>query len=218
MANLRILIADDHELIRRGVRNLISFREDWKIVGEACDGVDAVEKTCALKPDVAILDFSMPKLDGPGAAAKIAELSPETSVVVLTMYESEQIIREALRSGAKGFVSKTDADSDLVEAVEAVSQKRRFFTRRASDLVLEGFLANGSVSVQRKDDTVKLTTREREIMSLLADGITSKQIASKLKISVRTVESHRIHINRKLGFGSIAELVRYAIRQGIVAT
>jgi DNA-binding NarL/FixJ family response regulator len=214
MPDLRILIADDHELIRRGVRNLISLRSGWMVVGEACNGADAVEQAESLRPDVAIIDFSMPKLDGPAAASQIAQVSPDTSVVVLTMHDSNHVIREVLRSGAKGLVLKTDADQDLIEAVEAVAQKRHFFTKRVADVVLEGYLT-GRVA-HAKEEKVKLTTREREILSLLADGVASKQIALKLNISVRTVESHRIHINRKLGLGSIAELVRYAIRHGIV--
>ncbi len=218
MRDLRILIADDHELIRRGVRNLISTRDGWQIVGEASDGADALEKTCRIKPDVAIIDFSMPKLDGSATAAEIARLAPRTSVIVLTMHDSDHVIREVLRSGAKGFVLKSDADNDLIEAVEAVAQNRLFFTKRVADVVLDGYLTGRTAIVHAKEDKAKLTSREREILSLLADGITSKQIAGKLKISVRTVESHRIHINRKLGFGSIAELVRYAIRHGIVTT
>jgi DNA-binding NarL/FixJ family response regulator len=213
MPDLRILIADDHELIRRGVRNLISLRGGWQVVGEACNGADAVAQAESLRPDVAIIDFSMPKLDGPAAASQIAQVSPDTSVVVLTMHDSNHVIREVLRSGAKGLVLKTDADQDLIEAVEAVAQKRHFFTKRVADVVLEGYLTGRAVA---KEEKVKLTTREREILSLLADGVASKQIALQLNISVRTVESHRIHINRKLGFGSIAELVRYAIRHGIV--
>lgn len=214
MPDLRILIADDHELIRRGVRNLISLRGGWTVVGEACNGADAVEQAQSLKPDVAIIDFSMPELDGPAAAFQITQVSPATSVIVLTMHDSNHVIREVLRSGAKGFVLKTDADQDLIEAVEAVAQKRHFFTKRVADVVLEGYLTGRNAN--DKAEKVKLTTREREILSLLADGVSSKQIALKLNISVRTVESHRIHINRKLGFGSIAELVRYAIRHGIV--
>jgi DNA-binding NarL/FixJ family response regulator len=214
MPDLRILIADDHELIRRGVRNLISLRGGWTVVGEACNGADAVEQAQSLKPDVAIIDFSMPELDGPAAAFQITQVSPATSVIVLTMHDSNHVIREVLRSGAKGFVLKTDADQDLIEAVEAVAQKRHFFTKRVADVVLEGYLTGRNAN--DKEEKVKLTTREREILSLLADGVSSKQIALKLNISVRTVESHRIHINRKLGFGSIAELVRYAIRHGIV--
>jgi len=218
MSDLRILIADDHELIRRGVRNLIALREGWEVVGEACNGVDAVAKAHHLRPDVAIIDFSMPKMDGPAAASQIAQLSPNTSVVVLTMHDSDHVIRDVLRSGARGFVLKTDADQDLIEAVEAVSQKRHFFAKRVADVVLEGYLTGRMSLAQSRDDKEKLTAREREIVCLLADGVSSKQIATRLNISVRTVESHRIHINRKLGFGSVAELVRYAIRHGMVST
>ncbi len=217
MSDLRILIADDHELIRRGVRNLIALREGWQVVGEACNGSDAIEKARHLKPDVAIIDFSMPKLDGPAAAAQITQISPDTSVVVLTMHDSDHVIRDVLRSGARGFVLKTDADQDLITAVEAVSQKRHFFAKRVTDLVLEGYLTGRTSLIHSREDKEKLTPREREILCLLADGISSKQVATKLNISVRTVESHRIHINRKLGFGSIADLVRYAIRHGMIS-
>jgi DNA-binding NarL/FixJ family response regulator len=216
MTDLRILIADDHELIRRGVRNLISLRRGWEIVGEACNGADAVEQVHKLKPDVAIIDYSMPKLDGPAAASQIALVSPKTAVVVLTMHDSDHVIREVLRSGAKGFVLKTDADANLIEAVEAVAQNRHFFTKRVVDMVMEGYLTRHTVPTQKKDDMTPLSPREQEVLCLLADGITSKQVAAQLKISVRTVESHRININRKLGFGSIADLVRYAIRHGMV--
>lgn len=217
MGDLRILIADDHELIRRGVRNLISLRVGWKIVGEACNGVDAVEKAHNLRPDVVIIDYSMPKLDGPAAASQIAQVSPKTAVVVLTMHDSDHVIREVLRSGARGFVLKTDADKNLIEAVEAVAQNRHFFTKRAVDMVMEGYLTRRTVPTQKKEDKALLSPREQEVVCLLANGITSKQVAAKLRISVRTVESHRININRKLGFGSIADLVRYAIRHGMVA-
>lgn len=218
MHNLRILIADDHDLIRRGLRGLLKARPEWEVVDEACNGAEALEKAERLKPDVAILDFSMPLMEGPTAAAKMKDLSPETAVVVLTMHDSEQVIREVLSSGAKGYVLKSDADQDLVAAVEAVSQKRHFFTSRVAHLLLDGFLAEPASDARGKKDQVQLTVREREVLALLADGVTSKQIAAKLNISVRTVESHRIHINRKLNFGSIADLVRYAIKHGMVAS
>jgi DNA-binding NarL/FixJ family response regulator len=217
LSDLRILIADDHELIRRGVRNLISSRGGWRVVGEACNGAEAVEMAQSVRPDVAIIDFSMPKLDGPAAAAKIAQLSPNTAVVVLTMHDSDHVVREVLRSGAKGFVLKSDADHDLIHALEAVAQQRHFFTRRVTDMVLGGYLTTQKAPAERCADKTQLTVREREVLCMLADGVTSKQIAAKLNISVRTVESHRIRINRKLGFSSVAELVRYAIRHGLVS-
>jgi DNA-binding NarL/FixJ family response regulator len=217
MDQLRVLIADDHDLIRRGVRDLLTARSGWEVVGEACNGADAVQKAVSLRPDVAILDFSMPELNGPAAAAQIAEKVPQTGVVVLTMHDSEQVMREVLQAGARGLVLKSDADRDLLEAVEAVAKKRHFFTTRLSDLVLGGYLAGTSTKHKEKSKVARLTERECEVMRLLVDGMSSKEAATRLQISIRTVESHRINISRKLGFNSIAKLVHYAIRHGIVA-
>jgi DNA-binding NarL/FixJ family response regulator len=217
MDELRVLIADDHDLIRRGVRDLLAARSGWQVVGEACSGTDAVRKAVSLRPDVAILDFSMPELNGPGAAAQIAEKVPETSVVVLTMHDSELVMREVLQSGARGLVLKSDADRDLLEAVDAVARKRHFFTARLSELVLGGYLAGPAAKDKVKSKVAQLTERECEVVRLLADGMSSKEAATRLQISTRTVESHRINISRKLGFNSIAKLVHYAIRHGIVA-
>ena len=217
MDQLRVLIADDHDLIRRGVRDLLAARSGWQVVGEACNGTDAVRKAVSLRPDIAILDFSMPELNGPGAAAQIAEKVPETGVVVLTMHDSEQVMREVLQAGARGLVLKSDADRDLLEAVEAVAKKRHFFTTRLSELVLGGYLAGTATKEKEKKKVAQLTERECEVMRLLAVGMSSKEAATRLRISIRTVESHRINISRKLGFNSIAKLVHYAIRHGIVA-
>jgi DNA-binding NarL/FixJ family response regulator len=217
MDELRVLIADDHDLIRRGVRDLLAARSGWQVVAEANNGADAVRKAVSLRPDVAILDFSMPELNGPGAAAQIAEKVPETAVVVLTMHDSEHVMREVLQAGARGLVLKSDADRDLLEAVEAVARKRHFFTTRMSELVLGGYLARSVTKEKPKNKVAQLTERECEVMRLLADGMTSKEAATRLQISIRTVESHRINISRKLGFNSIAKLVHYAIRHGIVA-
>ena len=217
MDQLRVLIADDHDLIRRGVRELLAARSEWQVVGEARNGTDAVRRAVSLKPDIAILDFSMPELNGPEAAAQIAEKVPETGVVVLTMHDSEQVMREVLQSGARGLVLKSDADRDLLEAVEAVAKKRHFFTTRLSELVLGGYLAGTATKEKEKKNVAQLTERECEVMRLLADGMSSKEAATRLQISIRTVESHRINISRKLGFNSIAKLVHYAIRHGIVA-
>ena len=216
MDELRVLIADDHDLVRRGVRDLLATRNGWQVVGEACNGADAVRQAVALRPDIAILDFSMPELNGPGAAAQIAEKVPEAGVVVLTMHDSEQVMREVLQAGARGLVLKSDADRDLLEAVEAVSKKRHFFTARMSEMVLGGYLA-GTTTAKTKTKVAQLTERECEVIRLLVDGMSSKEAATRLQISIRTVESHRININRKLGFTSIANLVRYAIHHGIVA-
>ncbi len=217
MAELRILIADDHQLIRRGLRDLLATRSGWQVVGEASNGLDAVEMAVSLRPDIAILDFSMPGLNGPGAAAFISSQVPDTGVIVLTMHDSESVIREALRAGARGFVLKSDADRDLLVAVEAVAENRHFFAARVSQLITD-YLRGGKASVEKsKRSAAQLTEREHEVMRLLADGMTSKEVASLLQISIRTVESHRINMSRKLGFNSVADLVRYAIRNGIAA-
>jgi DNA-binding NarL/FixJ family response regulator len=218
MDELRVLIADDHDLIRRGVRDLLRTRTGWKVVGEASNGADAVREAVRLRPDIAILDFSMPELNGPGAAAEIAEKVPETGIIVLTVHDSEQAMREVLQAGARGLVLKSDADRDLLEAVEAVARKRHFFPARLSELVLDRYLADSPApKVKVKSKGTQLTERECEVMRLLADGLSSKEAATRLQISIRTVESHRINISRKLGFNSIAKLVHYAIRHGIVA-
>jgi DNA-binding NarL/FixJ family response regulator len=216
MAKLKILIADDHDLIRRGLRGLLATRSEWQVVGEVSNGIDAIEMAVRLRPDIAILDFSMPQLNGPGAAAQIVEMAPEIRVIVLTMHDSEQVIREVLQAGAHGFVLKSDADRDLLTAIEAVAINRHFFADWVSELVPMECLAR-SITPKVKRTGTSLTEREREIMRLLAHGMTSKAAAIQLQISMRTVESHRINISRKLGFSSIADLVRYAIRNGIIA-
>jgi DNA-binding NarL/FixJ family response regulator len=170
-----------------------------------------------LKPDVAILDFSMPGLNGPDATVHIVSRSPKTAVIILTMHDSEAVIREVLRAGACGFVLKSDADRDLLAAVEAVAENRIFFAARVSQLITGYLTGDKAPAVAGRKKQAQLTEREHEVMRLLADGMTSKEAAMQLRISIRTVESHRINISRKLGFSSIADLVRYAIRNGVVA-
>lgn len=217
MADLRILIADDHQLIRRGLRDLLSARDGWRVVGEASNGLDAVEMAVSLRPDIVILDFCMPGLNGPGATALISNQVPNTGVIVLTMHDSEPVIREVLRAGARGFVLKSDADRDLLVAVEAVAENRHFFAARVSRLITGYLTGDKMLAATSKRSAAQLTEREHEVMRLLADGMTSKEAARELQISIRTVESHRINISRKLGLTSIADMVRYAIRNGIVA-
>jgi len=213
---LRILVADDHQLIRRGLRDLLTTQGGWQVVGEASNGLDAVEMAVKLRPDIAILDFSMPGLNGPEAAAFISSQVPDTGVIVLTMHDSESVIREVLRAGARGFVLKSDADRDLLLAVEAVAENRHFFAARVSQLITD-YLRGGKVSAETSKKSALLTEREHEVLRLLADGMSSKEVATLLQISIRTVETHRLNISRKLGFNSVADLVRYAIRNGIAA-
>ena len=216
MADLRILIADDHDLIRRGIRQLLSVHKGWEIVHEASNGQDAVEFAASQKPDIAILDFSMPLMDGPTAAAKIIESSSDTRVIILTMHDSEQAIHDVLRAGALGLVLKSEADHVLLAAVEAVAAGRTYFTHRAASIVHETHRRQSS-SYLKASEPRTLTDREREVIRLIADGLTNKEVAVSLRISTRTVESHRLNINRKIGFNSIADLVRYAIRNNMAS-
>jgi DNA-binding NarL/FixJ family response regulator len=214
---LRILIADDHELVRRGLAALLQSHEGWEICAEAKDGREAVDKARQLKPDVVILDVGMPNLNGLAATRQLMQQDSELKVIVLTITDSDQVIREALDAGARGFVLKSDAARDLVTAVEAVQRNRMFFTPRVNDMVLAGFLdrrENGSTVESPK--LPKLTPREREVIQLLAEGKSSKEVASLLNLSTKTAETHRSNIMRKLGIHSIRDLVVYAVKNDII--
>jgi DNA-binding NarL/FixJ family response regulator len=213
---LRILVADDHELVRHGIRGILRARRGWRVIGEAANGQEAVEKTHKLKPDVAILDVSMPELDGLQATRQIRETSPTTEVVVLTMHESDQMVRRVLDAGALGYVLKSDLSANLVRAVKHVSAGKLFLTPKVSDIVVKGFLQNANQADPAAHPQARPTPREAEIIRLLAEGKANKVIAADLGISIRTVETHRAKIMQKLGLHSLAELVHYAIRQKIV--
>jgi DNA-binding NarL/FixJ family response regulator len=213
---LRILVADDHELVRRGIRELLRARRGWTVVGEAANGREAVEKANKLKPDVAIVDISMPGLDGLQATRQIREASPTTEVVVLTMHESDQMVRRVLDAGALGYVLKSDLATHLVKAVKNVSAGKLFLTPRVSDIVIKGFLKTGNQPDPTEHSQVRPTPREAEIIRLLAEGHANKKIAAELGITIRTVETHRARIMLKLGLHSLAELVHYALRHKIV--
>ena len=212
---LCILVADDHELVRRGIRGLLRARRGWTVVGEAMNGREAVEKANRLKPDVAILDISMPDLDGLQATRRIREAVPTTEVVVLTMHESDQMVRRVLDAGARGYVLKSDLATHLVKAVKDVCAGKMFLTPRVSDIVVRGFLATGEESDPTEHSQARPTPREVEIIRLLAEGKANKEIAAKLEITIRTVETHRAKIMLKLGLHSLAELIHYAIRHKI---
>jgi DNA-binding NarL/FixJ family response regulator len=214
---LRILIADDHEVVRRGLSALLQSHEGWEICGDAKDGREAVEKAKQLKPDVVILDVGMPNLNGLAATRLLLQQDPRLKVIVLTITDSDQVIREALDAGARGFVLKSDAARDLVSAVEALQRNRMFFTPRVNDMVLAGFLEkghNGSNGEAPKLPT--LTPREREVIQLLAEGKSSKEVASVLNLSTKTAETHRSNIMRKLDIHSIRDLVVYAVKNDII--
>ena len=210
---LRILVADDHELVRRGIRGLLRARRGWTVVGEAMNGREAVEKANRL--DVAILDISMPDLDGLQATRRIREVVPSTKVVVLTMHDSDQMVRRVLDAGALGYVLKSDLATQLVKAVKDVSAGKQFLTPRISDMVLKGFLKTGNQVDKTGRSQARPTPREIEVIRLLADGKANKEIAVELGITIRTVETHRAKIMLKLGLHSLTELIHYAIRHKI---
>lgn len=218
---LRILIADDHELARNGIRALLESHPGWEVCGEAKDGRETVELAVSLRPDIVLLDIGMPNLNGLEAARQILAIFPEVAILILTMHDSDNIVREVLRAGARGYLLKSDAGRDLVAAVEALQLQRTFFTTRVSQMVLDGYLdrQTRNVGAMLKDDDRtenSLTSREREVIQLLAEGKTSKEVAVTLNLSVKTAETHRTNLMRKLGLHSVADLTRYAVRNGIV--
>ena len=214
MSGLRILIADDHEVARQGIRALLESHPGWEVCAEAKDGREAVELATNSKPDIVLLDIGMPNLNGLDAARQILAMSPAIRILILTMHDAEQVVREVLAAGARGFVLKSDAARDLVAAVDALQHRRTFFTTRVTQMVLNGYLHQEKES----QPTAKavLTPREREVIQLLAEGKTSKEVAVALKLSVKTAETHRTNLMRKLDLHSVADLTLYAIRNGIV--
>jgi DNA-binding NarL/FixJ family response regulator len=206
---VRILLADDHDVVRKGLRGLLEVNSAWQVCGEATNGRDAVKLAMELKPDLAVLDLEMPELNGLEATRQIKKDLPDLEVLIFTMHETDQFIRDALVAGARGFVLKADAGRYLVEAVEALSRHKPFFTSKASETLLEKFLESTAAP---PIEAHRLTDREREIVQLLAEGKGNKEISAILYISVKTVETHRAAIMRKLKMNSIVDLVRYAIR------
>jgi DNA-binding NarL/FixJ family response regulator len=204
------LVADDHDVVRQGLRAFIQEQPGWQIVAEVKEGRAAVAKTHELKPDVAILDISMPSLNGLDGTRQIVKLSPHTKVLILTMHESERLIQDVLNAGARGYVMKADAGRDLVMAIQALLAGQTFFTQKVAQIVLDGF--NGKRPATEPGESQRLTTKEREVVQLLAEGKSSKEVATVLDVSTKTVETHQTNIMRKLSCHSVTELVRYAIR------
>ncbi len=214
---MRILLADDHELTRSGLRYLLEKHEDWSVCGEASNGRLAVEMAEKLRPDFAILDMSMPEMNGLEATRQILKKQPQLNILIFTMHETERVIVDVMEAGARGVVLKSDVGENMVAAVESISKGRRFFTSRVAETVVEAYLSKRLEG--EKDDPASqfiLTTREREVVQLLAEGKSNKEVADRLGISARTAEGHRSEIMRKLKLGSLADLVRFAIRNGIV--
>jgi DNA-binding NarL/FixJ family response regulator len=217
MKTLRILIADDHDLMRRGVKALLQSRPGWEICGEANTGREAVAKAQELRPDIVILDVSMPDLNGVDAARRIRKESPQTEVLILSVHYSDQLIRDILEAGVRGYIVKSDSDRDLIIAIETLANHKPFLTPRATEVMLTNF-KEGRMRTSEMPTTIgdRLTSREREIVQLLAEGKSSKEVASSLCISVKTAETHRANIMRKLQLHTVSELVRYAVRNQIV--
>jgi DNA-binding NarL/FixJ family response regulator len=217
MSPLRILIADDHDVVRHGVRSLLEQRSDWQVCGEAVNGREAVQMARHLKPEVAVLDITMPELSGLEATQQILKALPRTEIIILSINESEEIVREVLDAGARGYVLKTDTSRELVAAVQAVSEHKPFFTTRVAEMVLGGYLEKKGKQGPTVPTGNALSMREREVFQLLVEGLSNKQVATKLGISAKTAEAHRINIMRKLNLHSIVDLVRYAMRNKIIA-
>jgi len=215
MTKARILIVDDHELIRRGVRAIIEGHDGWEVVAESDNGQEAVEIAARTSPDVVMMDISMPGLNGLDATRLIVRARPETQVLVLSMHDSERLIRDVLSSGARGYILKSDASRDLVTATESLLSGKPFFTPKVSEVVLNAYLRRAEAQRDPTSAEAALTTREREILQLLADGKSNKEIGSTLDISTRTVETHRRNLMAKLNLHSIADVVRYALQHQI---
>lgn len=215
MNALRILLADDHEIVRRGLASIIKSHHGWDVCGEADNGQKAVELTKQLRPDIVVLDIGMPTLNGLEATRQILRDTPRTRVLILTVTDSDQIVQAVLDAGARGFLLKSDSARDLESAIEALQGNKTFFTARVAELLLSGY--RGTSGAPTKDLlSPNLTSREREIVQLLAEGRSTKEVALHLDLSVKTAETHRNNIMRKLGLHSVSELVLYAVRNNII--
>ena len=214
MSAFRILVADDHPIFRFGLRSMLESHEGWEVCAEAVDGRDAVEKCKQFKPDLLILDICMPELNGLEAARQILKHNPDQGILVLTAVDSEQVIRDCLEAGIRGWVFKSDAIDDLMTGVEALQRQKTIFSSRVSDLIMDGYKRHRAGTTP--DHVTGLSPREREVVQLVSEGKASKEIATILNISLATAETHRSNILRKLRLHSIAELVLYAVRNEIV--
>lgn len=212
MSKYRILIADDHEVVRQGLRAVVNSHSGWEVCGEATDGWDAVAKAAELRPDVVALDIGMPNLNGLDAARQILRAEPRQKILFLTIYESEEVARSVMEAGARGLLLKSDAAQELLTALEALQRNSTYFRTKASQTCMESDL-RGNYRSQKKQ---VLTRRERQVIQLLAEGKSTKEVAAVLDLSVKTAETHRSNIMGKLGLHSISEVVLYAVRNNIV--
>src|ERR1700678_570521 len=219
MPALKLLVADDHEIVRKGLRAIVESAHECEVVGEATDGRQAVTMAKELNPDIVVLALAMPSLNGLEATRQILKNRPQTKVLILTMHETDPLIRQVLDAGARGYILKTDAGRDLLAAMEALRRNKTFFTSRVAQMILDGFLkgdARPAASSETQPKAGRLTARQREIVQLLAEGKSSKEVAGALGLSVKTAETHRANIMRKLDCHCVSEVVRYAIRNKII--
>jgi two-component system response regulator NreC len=216
MAKLRILLGDDHTLLRQGLRKILQERPDWEVVAEAGDGRDAVRQALAIQPDVAILDIGMPLLNGIEATRQIVRRRPDIHVLILSMHANEAYIIQALKAGAKGYLLKDSADTDLIRGVAAVASGKSFFSPAVAKVMLDDYVRHlADKGIADRFDT--LSEREREIFQLVAEGRSNKEIAELLSVSPATIETHRAHVLQKLDVHNTAELVLYAVRRGVIS-
>ena len=215
MAKLRILLGDDHTVVRQGLRKILEGHEDWEVVGEAADGRDAVRLALQLQPDVAVLDIGMPLLNGIDACAQIVRKQPNVQVLILSMHSDEAYVTQAVRAGARGYLLKDSAGADLIGAIAAVAAGKSFFSPPIAKVVLDDYARR--LSEKGMDRYDSLSEREREIFQLVAEGHSTKEIAEMLSVSPTTVETHRAHILQKLDIHNTAELVLYAVRRGVIS-
>ena len=216
MRQIRILLADDHNVMRGGLRLLLERQPGFKVVGEASDGRQAVEQAEATQPDIIVLDIAMPNLSGIEAAQRISALLPQTRIIILSMHSDESYVLRALKAGAKGYLLKDSAENDLIEAIRAVDEGKAFFSPEISNIMVEDYVRE--MKRRGAEDSYELLTpREREILQMLAEGKTNKHIATVLDLSLYTVETHRRNLQDKLNLHSFAELILYAVRKGIIS-
>ena len=213
---IRILLADDHTVVRDGLRALLEKQPDMAVVAEAADGRDSVRLAEEQAPDVVVMDIAMPNMNGIEATRRILSSNPRTAVVILSMHQDESYVLRSLKAGAKGYLLKDSLRSDVIEAIRSVAQGRSFLTKKVSRILQEDYIRE--LEDRGLDDSYDLLTeREREILQLVAEGQTNKEVAALLDVSVTTVETHRTHILQKLGLHSVPELILYAVRKGIIS-
>ena len=217
MAKIKVLIVDDHAIVREGIHMILALHDDIEVVGEAADGIEAIDEVNKLLPDVVLIDIAMPKLGGLEATLEIRKISPQSKILVLTQYDNTEYIYRFLKAGATGYVLKKAVGSDLVSAIRAVFQGKAFVDPSIADRVIKGFLEQPEVS----EDAIlydKLSDREKQVLKLIAEGYTMQQIADMLILSIKTVMTHRTNLMEKLGIHNRTELIKYAIREGLVST